>query len=97
MKIIADSGATQCTWFRTNTAGITEQASAYDDLQRMSTHDILTGINREDARVHEVVRATTPGMEQRVETTGVDDAQARALLLQYGSVKRAIEALHDTK
>ena len=29
---------------------ITEQASAYDNLQRMSVHDILTGINREDAR-----------------------------------------------
>ena len=28
---------------------ITEQDSAYDDLQRMSVHDILTGINREEA------------------------------------------------
>ena len=41
---------------------ITEQASAYDDLQRMSVHDILTGINREDARVHEAVRTTIPVM-----------------------------------
>ena len=46
---------------------ITEQASAYDDLQRMSVHDILTGINREDARVHEAVRTTIPVMERLVE------------------------------
>lgn len=46
---------------------ITEQASAYDDLQRMSVHDILTGINREDARVHEAVRQTIPVMEKLVE------------------------------
>ena len=46
---------------------ITEQDSAYDDLQRMSVHDILTGINREDARVHEAVRQTIPVMELLVE------------------------------
>lgn len=28
---------------------ITEQDSPYDNLQQMSVHDILTGINREDA------------------------------------------------
>ena len=38
-----------------------------DDLQRMSVHDILTGINREDARVHEAVRRTIPVMELLVE------------------------------
>lgn len=46
---------------------ITEQASAYDNLQEMSTHDILTGINREDARVHEAVREVIPVMERLVE------------------------------
>lgn len=46
---------------------ITEQASHYDNLQQMSVHDILTGINREDARVHEAVRATIPVMERLVE------------------------------
>ena len=46
---------------------ITEQASAYDNLQRMSVHDILTGINREDARVHEAVAKTIPAMERLVE------------------------------
>lgn len=46
---------------------VTEQASAYDDLQRMSVRDILEGINREDARVHEAVRQTIPVMERLVE------------------------------
>lgn len=46
---------------------ITEQDSAYDDLGAMSVRDILLGINREDARVHEAVRATIPVMEQFVE------------------------------
>lgn len=46
---------------------ITERSSRYDDLQRMSVHDILTGINREDARVHEAVRQTIPVMERLVE------------------------------
>lgn len=46
---------------------ITEQASAYDDLQRMSVRDVLEGINREDARVHEAVRQTIPVMERLVE------------------------------
>jgi len=46
---------------------ITEQSSEYDNLQQMSTHDILVGINREDARVHEAVRKVIPVMEQLVE------------------------------
>lgn len=46
---------------------ITEQDSPYDNLQQMSVHDILTGINREDARVHEAVAKTIPVMERLVE------------------------------
>lgn len=46
---------------------ITEQESHYHDLQEMSIHDILTGINREDARIHESVRATIPVLERLVE------------------------------
>lgn len=45
---------------------MTEQASAYDDLQHMSLRDLLVGINREDARVHEAVRQTIPVMERLV-------------------------------
>ena len=46
---------------------VTEQASAYDDLQRMTVHDLLTGINREDRRVADAVAATIPTMERLVE------------------------------
>lgn len=46
---------------------VTEQASAYDDLQRMSVHDLLTGINREDRRVADAVAAAIPTMERLVE------------------------------
>lgn len=46
---------------------ITEQASAYDNLQAMSVHDILVGINREDARVAEAVGKTIPVMERLIE------------------------------
>lgn len=46
---------------------ITEQNSAYDNLQEMSVHDLLVGINREDARVHEAVQKVIPVMEQLVE------------------------------
>ncbi len=46
---------------------ITEQNSEYDNLQEMSVHDLLVGINREDARVHEAVRKVIPVMEQLVE------------------------------
>lgn len=45
---------------------ITEQESAYEALDKMSVHDILTAINREDARIHEAVRATIPVMERLV-------------------------------
>lgn len=45
---------------------ITEQESVYNDLQQMPVHDILTGINLEDARVHEAVRATIPVMEELI-------------------------------
>lgn len=50
-----------------NERRITEQESAYAALDRMSTREILEGINREDARVHEAVRATIPVMERLVE------------------------------
>ncbi len=46
---------------------ITEQESHYNNLQQLSTHDLLVGINREDAAVHEAVRATIPVMEQLVD------------------------------
>lgn len=46
---------------------ITEQASVYDDLRSMSVHELLIGINREDASVHTAVQAVIPAMELLVE------------------------------
>lgn len=46
---------------------VTEQASLYDDLQHMSVHDLLIGINSEDAKVHEAVAETISVMEALVE------------------------------
>lgn len=46
---------------------VTEQASAYDDLQRMPLRELLESINREDARVPEAVRGAIPVMERLVE------------------------------
>ncbi|MFR1642179.1 hypothetical protein [Alistipes finegoldii] len=66
---------------------ITEQASAYDNLQRMSVHDILTGINREDARVHEAVAKTIPVMERLVERV-VERKTRREDVLHRGRYER---------
>lgn len=46
---------------------VTEQSSAYDNLQDMSIHDILTGINHEDSLVPAAVAKVIPVMEQLVE------------------------------
>ena len=46
---------------------VTEQTSAYDNLQDMSVRDILTGINREDSLVPGAVAKVIPTMEQLVE------------------------------
>lgn len=46
---------------------ITEEPSLYDDLERMSVHDILAAINREDHRVPEAVRRTLGQVEAFVE------------------------------
>ena len=46
---------------------VTEDSSPYDDLEKMSTHDLLTNLNQEDAKVHVAVRETIPVMEQLVE------------------------------
>lgn len=50
-------------------AKITESASRYDHLERMSTREILEGINREDHGVPEAVRACIPAMEWLVDAT----------------------------
>ncbi|MDR2497533.1 MAG: N-acetylmuramic acid 6-phosphate etherase [Tannerellaceae bacterium] len=46
---------------------ITESPSPFRNLEQMSLHDILEGINREDARVHEAVGRALPQIESLVE------------------------------
>lgn len=46
---------------------VTEQASEFNDLQDMSTHELLVGINSEDAKVHLAVAQTIPTMEHLVD------------------------------
>ena len=42
---------------------ITESSSNFDHLDRMSVHEILTGINREDAMIHDAVAKAIPQIE----------------------------------
>lgn len=45
----------------------TEQASLYDHLEKMSTSEILTSINREDKKVPEAIEKVIPKIEELVE------------------------------
>ena len=46
---------------------ITESASRYDDLEKMSVRELLENINREDATVHKAVYSIIPKIEKLVE------------------------------
>jgi N-acetylmuramic acid 6-phosphate etherase len=46
---------------------ITESPSKFQHLEKMTVHEILTGINREDATIHSVVEKTIPRIETLVE------------------------------
>lgn len=45
---------------------VTEEESRYHDLEKMTIHEILTDINREDKTVPEAVEKAIPQMEQLV-------------------------------
>lgn len=45
---------------------ITESASTFSDLDKMSVNELLVGINQEDAKVHEAVYAAIPQIEKLV-------------------------------
>ncbi len=47
----------------------TEQASLYDHLEKMSTNEILTNINREDRKVPEAIKKNIPQIETIVDKT----------------------------
>jgi N-acetylmuramic acid 6-phosphate etherase len=46
---------------------ITESPSNFDNLERMSVRELLTNINREDAKVHLAVKKALPAIETLVE------------------------------
>lgn len=45
---------------------VTESSSNFDDLDRMSVHDLLTNINQEDSKVHVAVAKAIPQIEELV-------------------------------
>jgi N-acetylmuramic acid 6-phosphate etherase len=49
------------------TLSITESPSEFENLERMSVHELVTSINREDAKVHQAVQDALPQIEKLVE------------------------------
>jgi N-acetylmuramic acid 6-phosphate etherase len=49
------------------TLSITESPSEFENLERMSVHELVTSINREDAKVHQAVHDALPQIEKLVE------------------------------
>ena len=50
---------------------ITENPSEFDNLEKMSVHELLAGINSQDARVHTAVRKALPEIERLVEKISI--------------------------
>lgn len=46
---------------------VTESGSLYNNLEKMSTRELLTNINREDAKVHEAIAKEIPAIESFVD------------------------------
>ncbi|MFA6894729.1 MAG: N-acetylmuramic acid 6-phosphate etherase [Bacteroidales bacterium] len=46
---------------------VTEQASYYANLEKMSTHDLLTNMNREDMKVPQIIKECIPQIEKLVD------------------------------
>jgi N-acetylmuramic acid 6-phosphate etherase len=46
---------------------ITESSSNFEDLDKMSVHELLTNINKEDSKVHIAVREAIPQIEELVD------------------------------
>jgi N-acetylmuramic acid 6-phosphate etherase len=60
-------------------SSITESGSHYNDLEHMSTGDILTGINREDHSVAPAVKACIPAIEALVDAVAARMARGGRL------------------
>jgi N-acetylmuramic acid 6-phosphate etherase len=63
---------------------VTEEESRYHDLEKMSTHEILTGINREDKTVADAVGKAIPQIEKLV-TAVTDKLLAGGRLFYIGA------------
>ena len=60
---------------------ITEQSSLYNDLEKMSIHDLLVGINNEDKKVALAVEKAIPAIEKLV--TGIVERMKRGGRIFY--------------
>lgn len=60
---------------------ITEQSSLYNDLDKMSVHDLLVGINNEDKKVALAVEKAIPAIEKLV--TGIVERMKRGGRIFY--------------
>jgi N-acetylmuramic acid 6-phosphate etherase len=49
-----------------NSISITESSSNFENLDKMSVHELLTNINQEDSKVHLAVREAIPQIEELV-------------------------------
>ncbi|HVN59439.1 MAG TPA: N-acetylmuramic acid 6-phosphate etherase [Bacteroidales bacterium] len=74
---MSDSGSKE----KKNALSITEHPSNFDNLEKMSVHDLLVNINSEDAGVHEAVRTALPQIERLVD--GIVDRMARGGRIFY--------------
>ncbi|TAJ13736.1 N-acetylmuramic acid 6-phosphate etherase [Marinilabiliaceae bacterium JC017] len=52
---------------QTNKSSITEAPSHFDNLEKMTVLELLTNINKEDAKVHQAVEKAVPQIQQLVE------------------------------
>jgi N-acetylmuramic acid 6-phosphate etherase len=78
-QIIAYFLARITKWNLMNVLTITETSSLYDSLESMSTQQIMEGINREDEKVAEAVRAIIPAISAFVDALSERFAQGGRL------------------
>ena len=62
---------------------ISEQPSLYNDLEKMSAHELLVNINKEDHKVADAVEKAIPQIEKLVEGIVAHEARRSALLYGY--------------
>ena len=67
-----------------NFINITEQSSDYDNLEKMSVHELLTGINNEDKKVAFAIEKAFPAIEGLV-TVAADKILAGGRLFYIGA------------